>query len=247
MKQLVLMLLVLIGLCACVAPSPFDVRLAPALTKRGSDVEGLATIYVIRDIPKAGTIHDALVQVDHVTQGQLGRGTYLHIDVQPGMHEVRIAWPLWMLGDAKGIAVDGLFEANRTYYFLMNQENTWQGMTIVAKTTIDQIAPDAALPRLHIYAKSEPDQVVSASSNHVDIPPAQMTSQAMSTPTTVSNQQVPPASENLLDKAQKAAAQLGCGNVQSTSDTTFVAQCVGYGVAIDCGGEKCRPIHTINE
>lgn len=154
MKHLVMMLFVPVGLCACVAPSPFNANIAPALTDKGSDTEGMATIYVIRDIPKAGTSYDALVQIDHTPKGRLKRGSYLRINVQPGPHEVRIAWPIWMMGDAKGIALNGLFKANRTYYFLMDQENTWgnRNMTIVATTTIDQIGPAAALPRLHIYA-----------------------------------------------------------------------------------------------
>jgi len=247
MKQLVLMLFVLVGLCACVAPAPFEAMIYPAFTKRGSDVEGLVTIYVIRDIPKAGSIHDALVQIDHVPQGQLGPGAYLSVNVKPGTHEVRIAWPIWLLGDPKDIAINAPFEANRTYYFLMNEENTWRGQTIVSTTTIEQIAPDVALPRLRRYTRSEPDQAISAASGHINEPPAQTASQALSTPASVSSQHIMPTAADLLNKAQKEAVQLGCRNVQSTGSTTFVAQCAGYGVAIDCDGDKCRPVHTISE
>jgi hypothetical protein len=247
MKQLLLLFFVMVGLCACVAPPPFAFRSSSALTENGANAEGQATIYVIREIPKAGTIHAALVQVDHVLQGRLEPGAYLSIEVQPGIREVRIAWPVWMLGDAKEIAVKGPLEANKTYYFLMDQENEWHGTGILATTMIRQIGPDAAATRLRIYAKSLPEQGVAASSGRADVSPAPTTARAASIPTPTNSQQAMPVTTDLLDNAQKVAAQLGCGDVRSTGGNTFAAKCEGHGVAIDCDGGKCRPVHTINE
>lgn len=50
---------------------------------------------------------------------------------------------------------------------------------------------------------------------------------------------------DLLARARELSTQLRCGDVQSTGDTTFVAQCSGYAVAIDCDGGRCHPTHTV--
>jgi hypothetical protein len=46
--------------------------------------------------------------------------------------------------------------------------------------------------------------------------------------------------------AQAVANQLGCGAVQAQANSTYVATCGSYAVAIDCDGDKCRPTHTVN-
>lgn len=53
------------------------------------------------------------------------------------------------------------------------------------------------------------------------------------------------ANPDLLSLAQKTAAQMGCGQVQATGQTSFDAQCGSYAVAIDCDNGQCRPTHTI--
>lgn len=53
------------------------------------------------------------------------------------------------------------------------------------------------------------------------------------------------ANPDILSLAQKAASQIGCGQVQATGRTTFAAQCGSYAVAIDCDIGQCRPTHTI--
>lgn len=55
------------------------------------------------------------------------------------------------------------------------------------------------------------------------------------------------ATPDMLGRARQVATQLGCGDVQSTGDTTFVAQCGGHDVAIECDEGRCRPVHTINK
>jgi hypothetical protein len=45
--------------------------------------------------------------------------------------------------------------------------------------------------------------------------------------------------------AQGVANQMGCGTVRASGDSTFVASCGSYDVAIDCDGAKCHPTHTI--
>jgi hypothetical protein len=46
--------------------------------------------------------------------------------------------------------------------------------------------------------------------------------------------------------AQAVANQMGCGAVEAHGDSTFVAPCGSYSVAIDCDGGKCHPTHTVN-
>jgi hypothetical protein len=46
--------------------------------------------------------------------------------------------------------------------------------------------------------------------------------------------------------AQEVATEMGCGTVQGSGGSTFVAPCSGYSVLIDCDGGQCRPMHTVN-
>ena len=51
---------------------------------------------------------------------------------------------------------------------------------------------------------------------------------------------------NMVLSAQKLSTQMGCGDVRSTGGTTFQAQCSTYGVVIDCAGDSCHPMRTVN-
>lgn len=50
----------------------------------------------------------------------------------------------------------------------------------------------------------------------------------------------------MTSRAQDVARQLGCGIVQSSGDSGFVAPCGDHGIYIDCSNDSCRPMHTVN-
>ena len=54
------------------------------------------------------------------------------------------------------------------------------------------------------------------------------------------------ASAAVMAMAQDVATQLGCGAVQPNGDSIYVAPCSTYSVLIDCSGDQCRPMHTVN-
>ena len=58
--------------------------------------------------------------------------------------------------------------------------------------------------------------------------------------------QMSAASAAVMAMAQDVAMQLGCGAVQPNGDSTYIAACSTYSVLIDCGGDQCRPMHTVN-
>lgn len=45
--------------------------------------------------------------------------------------------------------------------------------------------------------------------------------------------------------AQSVANQLGCGVVEPSGDTTYIASCGDHRVIIDCGGDRCRPTRSV--
>lgn len=45
--------------------------------------------------------------------------------------------------------------------------------------------------------------------------------------------------------AQGVASQLSCGPVRANGDSSFLASCGAYDMAIDCDGGRCRPTHTV--
>lgn len=55
----------------------------------------------------------------------------------------------------------------------------------------------------------------------------------------------PGANSLWLSNANAVASQLGCGSALPSGGSSFVAQCSGYKVAIDCDGSSCHPTHTI--
>lgn len=55
-----------------------------------------------------------------------------------------------------------------------------------------------------------------------------------------------PVDSATMSMAQSVANQMRCGAVRANGDSTFVASCGGYDVAIDCDGGRCHPTHTVN-
>jgi|GEM_PF-591419 len=58
--------------------------------------------------------------------------------------------------------------------------------------------------------------------------------------------QMSAASAAMMSMAQGVATQLGCGAVQVDGDAAYIAPCSTYSVLIDCSGDQCRPMHTVN-
>lgn len=46
--------------------------------------------------------------------------------------------------------------------------------------------------------------------------------------------------------AQRVSTQMGCGDVHSAGGAKFQASCRTYSVIIDCHGDSCRPIRSLN-
>jgi hypothetical protein len=69
---------------------------------------------------------------------------------------------------------------------------------------------------------------------------------AVATPPATVPSQAALASTAFTAQAQDVATQLGCGAVQSQSDSTFVAPCGAYEVLIDCYDDKCHAMHTVS-
>ncbi|WP_445145670.1 hypothetical protein [Dyella sp. Tek66A03] len=85
-------------------------------------------------------------------------------------------------------------------------------------------------------------------------PTASMTPAALVAPATASapavlatsrSSQMASAEAATTSIAQGVANQMGCGPVRASGDSTFVASCGSYDVAIDCDGAKCHPTHTM--
>jgi hypothetical protein len=55
-----------------------------------------------------------------------------------------------------------------------------------------------------------------------------------------------PVNNGATTMAQGVANQLGCGAVRASGESTFVASCGSYDIAIDCDGDKCHPTHTVS-
>lgn len=97
------------------------------------------------------------------------------------------------------------------------------------------VAPVAA-------ATPAPDAVPAAASPSPQVAEAAAASSAVaSTPAQASS-----ANTAAMSMAQNVASQMGCGVVQSNGGSTFVAPCGTYSVLIDCDGDECRPMHTVN-
>jgi hypothetical protein len=69
---------------------------------------------------------------------------------------------------------------------------------------------------------------------------------AVATPPATPPSPAPLASAAVTSEAQGVATEMGCGAVQSQSDSTFVAPCGTYGVLIDCYDGQCRAMHTVS-
>jgi hypothetical protein len=59
-------------------------------------------------------------------------------------------------------------------------------------------------------------------------------------------QQTAAADVAMTSKAQEVATGLGCGIVQSSGNSGYIAPCGDHGVYIDCDDGACRPMHTVN-
>ena len=97
-----------------------------------------------------------------------------------------------------------------------------------AKTTA--IAADATIAEQATASSSPPDAKI-------------MVASVSSAP---DSSQMSAASAAVMSMAQSVATQLGCGAVQVNGDATYITPCSGYSVLIDCNGDQCRPMHTVN-
>jgi hypothetical protein len=77
-------------------------------------------------------------------------------------------------------------------------------------------------------------------------PPSASKSMAASAASAPDPSQMSAASAAVMSMAQDVATQLGCGAVQVSGDATYIAPCSNYSVLIDCSGDQCRPMHTVN-
>jgi len=94
------------------------------------------------------------------------------------------------------------------------------------------------------------DAVQLAIKNHlsgydIGVQAAASTANAPATVVTSESSQIASVGGATTSIAQSLANQLGCGAVRASGDSTFVASCGSYDIAIDCNGDKCHPAHTI--
>jgi hypothetical protein len=104
-------------LCSC-ALKPFVLRDTSALAAVGSEFGPNSTIYVIRS-PFGHAGFD--VHLDKVEVGAVGAGTYIRFSVPPGQRELKVFGQMFASPEV-GVAVQGTFDANRTYYFLFDAQ-----------------------------------------------------------------------------------------------------------------------------
>lgn len=114
------MILVLAGCTRSV-----EVRNAGNLAADGSAASGLATVYVIRGDYAGRGLLSTNVELDGVSQGWLKLGTSVHFNVQPGHHELHVAFPM-LLEPGGSMAIGADFSSNKTYYFYWNGRDAGQ-------------------------------------------------------------------------------------------------------------------------
>ena len=228
-----------LALSGC-ATKPFEVKDATRLAAAGSITDGSATVYILRDSPGPGLLYPANIHVDEQSKGWLGRNTYVHFDVSPGTHELRVGWPAWMMTSAKDIAVRASFEPNRTYYFLFDQVASSYGPGFVATTHIGQISLETATSMIKRLEPPDDD----ATAHVVGVKPSSVNGLGASPAPAAAASSVA-TSGDLSIRARNVSSKIGCGDVNATGEKAFVAHCSGYDVAIDCDENQCRPTHTI--
>jgi hypothetical protein len=229
-----------LALSGC-ATKPFDMKDATRLAAAGSVTNGSATVYILRDSPGPGLLYPAKIQVDEQSKGWLGRKAYVHFDVSPGMHELRVGWPAWMMTGAKDIAVRTSFEPNRTYYFLFDEVASGYGQGLMATTRIAQISLDTAASMIKGFTPPDDD----STAHVVGVKPSLVKSVDASPALVSTASSSSSSSGNLSDRASKISREIGCGAVDTAGEKGFVAHCSGYDVAIDCDENQCRPTRTI--
>ena len=85
-----------------------------------------------------------------------------------------------------------------------------------------------------------------AEQNAVPAPPSEAKSMAASAAGAPDSSQMSAASAAVMSMAQGVANQMGCGAIQVSGEATYIAPCSTYSVLIDCSGDQCRPMHTVN-
>jgi hypothetical protein len=102
---------------ATTQPKDFDLA---RLAKPGSTEQGLATVYITQGVSDAGmrVARARSIQVfsDDQPRGELRARTSAHSSLAPGRHVLLMKWPPFT--SVPDIAVEGDFEADKTYYFV---------------------------------------------------------------------------------------------------------------------------------
>lgn len=108
-----------------------------------------------------------------------------------------------------------------------------------AASTTTAAATAAAQPASAVTTSSAPPQPETTIA-------AAPKAEAPVSPQTPQTEQAGPTDAAMMSKAQDVANQLGCGAVQSSGDSGYIAPCGDHGVYIGCDGDACRPMHTVS-
>jgi len=100
--------------CASLPPKPVPVD-AGRFAADGSEFDGNATVYVMRDDNLSGAAYSVDVALDKTSQGSIRRETYVKFPAPSGHHDLYATWP--MITGEPSVAVSVDLAAGKTYYF----------------------------------------------------------------------------------------------------------------------------------
>jgi hypothetical protein len=134
--------------CASLPPSPVAVD-AEYLAADGTEYDGKATVYVLRDSTGSGAAYAVEVALDKSSQGSIRRETFVKFGATTGHHDIYATWPL--ITGEPSVAINADLIAGKTYYFLFSTSFGHSGTMMIAGAKLGPISVDNAKQRLLTY------------------------------------------------------------------------------------------------
>lgn len=146
-------------LSGCAIPT-FTLDNPGQLAAAGSERPAQATVYVLRNNSKASALWAANVWTDNVRRGSLWEKSYIKYSVDPGQHDITIKRSF--MSGVPSLAVQGSFEAGKTYYFMIGTGFEARGGEYRFAGELAQLSASAALPLIRTYINANEEEGVAA-------------------------------------------------------------------------------------